>query len=60
MKTLGYLVAIETGDDVDPDWLKDLIEGAIEYSSNLQQVAMKVDCESLGAIDVYPEEKESE
>ena len=56
MKTYGFLVAIET--EAEPEGLNDLISSAIEYSSNIQQIAMKVDVEMLGEIDVYPEENE--
>ena len=56
MKTYGFLVAIETDATLDPEELNDLIINAIEYSSNIQQIALEVDCETLGEIDVYSED----
>ena len=63
MKTLytyGFLVAISSEDELNPNHLTDEVVAAIKHEFNvLGIITENIDCETLGEIDVYPEiEKE--
>ena len=57
MHTYGFLVAIESEDELNPNHLADEVVAAIKREFNvLGIITENIDCETLGEIDVYPED----